>query len=206
MQLTDEQACILDQMVVEWNKAEEDIKIAENVCNNIIIPAVKELRYAGRRVIDALQKSAKGDTEGATRLLGDACFDCHRARHDAIDAATSKIALDIEVMIKKIKYESILPAFPEFHKLVANLNNVRSRISESRGNRESREAIYSLLEASDFAALVRQYNDLRAAEPIMIKLAKRSRGRDALAVVGLVAGVIGTIVSFPSFIAWLKPP
>jgi len=78
----------------EWNRAETDIKTAETVVNNIVIPSVKELRYAGRRIIDAIMEMTANpsayDPARVRALLDDAHFDCHRARHDAIDAATAK--------------------------------------------------------------------------------------------------------------------
>lgn len=86
----------------EWDRAEEDIKVAEQINNKVVIPSVSELRYAGRRIIEALREIEKnGPEEKIIGLLQDAEFDCHRARHDAIDAATSKIAVDLEIATKK---------------------------------------------------------------------------------------------------------
>jgi len=88
----------------EWNRAEADIKTAEMGVHSIVIPSVKELRYGGRRVIDALMEIARNpnnaDNTRIKALLDDAHFDCHRARHDAIDAA--KIAADLEIMTAKL--------------------------------------------------------------------------------------------------------
>lgn len=176
MPLTTEQQALLASIRKEWDRAEADIKIAEQVALKIVTPAVKELRYGGRRLVDMLNKmSAGASEEDLNAMLQEACFDCHRARHDAIDAATSKIAIDIEIMIEKLGYGSILPVYPDFPKLFNELGAVRTKIAESRGNRENREVIYSVIESVDFPALVAKYNEMRTSEHMMIALAKKSR-------------------------------
>jgi hypothetical protein len=46
----------------EWDKAEADVKLAEQVGHKIVLPSIKELRYAGRRLVEVLTKisSAEG--------------------------------------------------------------------------------------------------------------------------------------------------
>jgi hypothetical protein len=124
-------------------------------------------------------------------LLADAKFDCHRARHDAIDAATSKIAIDLEIMVAKLGYEVILPVHQQFPQLVQQLQEVRNKIAASRTNRENREAIYSVIEATDFPGLVKSYEEMMASEHIMISIAKRRRRSEAWAIAATVLGVIG---------------
>lgn len=151
MQLSDECWRLLNSVLVEWNRAEEDIKIAEQVANKVVNPSIKELRYAGRRIVDALCKYKNQEPmNDIESLLRDALFDCHRARHDAIDAGTSKIAVDLQLMIKKIKYDAILPVFPEFPNFLKALKAVRVRIQVSRKNRANREVVYTVLESIDF--------------------------------------------------------
>ena len=135
------------------------------------------------------------DHDRIKALLDDARFDCYRARHDAIDAATAKIAADLEIMVEKLGYEAILPAFPAFPSLYQNLTNVRDRIRESRGKRDNREAIYSVIEAADFPELVRTFNEMRACEPIMVALAKKNRRIIFFGKWGFIVGLVALIVS-----------
>jgi len=172
MHFSESHLTLLKSIQDEWNKAEGDIKTAEMVVHSIVIPSIKELRYAGRRVIDALMVIA-GDQENPDHdriksLLDDACFDCHRARHDAIDAATAKIAADLEIMVEKLGYESILPAFPAFPSLYQNLTDIREKICKSRSDRDNRDAIYSTIETIDFRGLVASFNQMRGCEAIMV--------------------------------------
>jgi len=203
MQLSDEQVILLNSIAVEWNTAEEDVKVAEQVCNDIVIPAIKELRYAGRRVVDALAKMHAGDPPDAIEdLLRDARFDCHRARHDAIDAATAKIAIDLEIMVRKLGVEVILPVFPEFPALFRQLKDIRLKIRVSRKNREDRAAIYAVLESVDFPAFADAYNEMRGSEDMMKQIAKHRRHSEAIGIGGAILGVIGVILAV---IFWYYP-
>lgn len=207
MSLTPEQRRVLESIRDEWGRAERDIKLAEQVCNEIVFPSINELRYGGRRVVDAVHGLLTGaPAQEVDALFADARFDCHRARHDAVDTATAKIAITIEIMVEKLKYEAILPVFPDFALLVNNLAAVREKISISRKDRENREAIYTAIEATDFPDLVKLYQSLGASEPIMRKLAKRNRWRDFWGFWGFVIGGIGLIAA--AFSIWLvyHPP
>jgi hypothetical protein len=176
MQIEDEHAQLLSEIKSEWNKAEEDIKLAEQVCLKVVTPAVKELRYAGRRIVDALHYIKLGtDKDKILEFLVDAKFDCLRARHDAIDVATAKMAIDLEIMVKKLGYEAILLAYPNFSTLRKELNRVRSLIAKSRGQREHRENVYSGIETTDMEGIIKLYNEMNAAEPIMQAFVSKSR-------------------------------
>ena len=209
MHLTKEHLGLLKDIQNEWNCAEQDIKLAENVVNKIVIPSVKELRYAGRRIVDAIMVISDNpecpDQVKLTNLLADARFDCHRARHDAIDAATAKIAADFEIMTKMLGYGPILGAFPKFPELYSALTKVRRNIVNSRGDRENREKIYSVLEQCDFRALVVMFEDLRMCEPMMLALAKKERAISFWGKVGGAVGIIGLLVGIGGvLIALLK--
>lgn len=206
MPLTPEQKKMLDAIRLEWNRAEEDIKLAEQVCNEIVFPSINELRYAGRRVVEILYGILNGSpADEIDGLLADARFDCHRARHDAIDTATAKIAIHVETMTEKLKYEAILPAFADFPTLVKALGEIRKKVSVSRRARENREAIYSAIEAADFPALVEKYRSLCANEPIMRVLAKRNRWRDFFGFWGFIVGAVALILSVLFFFLTKQP-
>lgn len=197
MQLSDAHVALLNSILAEWDRAEADIKKAEQVCNNVVFPSIKELRYAGRRVVDVITKmAASAPQKDIDDLLADARFDCHRARHDAIDAATSKIAIDLEIMVDKLGYEVILPVHANFPQLVAELQAIRAKIAISRQDRENREAIYSVIEVTDFPNLVASYERMQASEHIMVSIAKRRRWSEAWGIVGTIIGVIGLGAAF----------
>ena len=81
--------------------------VQEELC----LPAVNELRYAGRRLIDAWISVRRGDLAEATAKIKDAKFDCHRARHDSIDAISSKIAKDISITVDAFTVSIVVNAY-----------------------------------------------------------------------------------------------
>jgi hypothetical protein len=167
---------LFDTLRAEWNTSEGLVKTAEQVCGEAVIPSIKEFRYAGRRVVEALHESAKGgDLAKAKDFVQDAIFNCHRARHDAIDAATAIMAATLLVAVNKIGYQHILTAFPDFAKLRKELSAVRGKIRLSRENRDDRDAIYISLNSTDFPALMVLYEDYQNAEDIMRSLARNQR-------------------------------
>lgn len=184
-----------------------DIKQAEQVCLEVVNPAINELRYAGRRLIDAIGRTSNGAApKDIEALLTDALFDCHRARHDAVDAATSKIAIDLEVFPDKLGIDVVLQGFPDFGDLFNEVELVRQKIAASRGARERRENIYTVIETVDFPALVASYNRLKGSMQIMRELAKKRRRERvwswALGIGGIVIGAAGLIASV---IFWYFP-
>lgn len=190
----------LAEIVTEWNNAEETVKIAEQLGGKVVWPSVKELRYAGRRLADILQRINTGaSTEKDIReLLADAKFDCLRARHDAIDSASATMAAELKVAVQKLKYTAVLTAFPDYAKLLARLNKVRASISKSRKNRENREEIYAALQSVDFGGLVDAYREFQEAEQLMREIAsgeRRTRLIDrGLAIGGVAVGVVGIVI------------
>lgn len=167
---------ILAAICAEWDQAERDIKLAEQVCGEVVTPSVKELRYAGRRIVDALNEMAGGGgKEKISSFLQDAKFNCHKARHDAIDAATSKISITLDLMSQKLGYTSIIAVYPSFSKFWSQLSETKENIVKSRGDRENREKIYSAIENSEIQNLVEEFGKIQHAEPIIKAIVKKEK-------------------------------
>ncbi|CAN7316452.1 hypothetical protein [Mesorhizobium sp. LjRoot246] len=156
----------------EWNRAEKAIKLAEQVNKEIVNPAIYELRYGARRVVEAFDLD---DPTAAEKHLQDAYFDCCRARHDAIDAATSKMTAVMDLAVQKLGADVVLQYFPEFTALVHRLGAVCDLIAESREDRKNRDKIYAVIEADDLGELVKIYNKFKASEPLLKAAAAKIR-------------------------------
>lgn len=181
----------------EWNKAELAIKLAEQVNGEIINPAIYELRYAGRRIVEALTIV---DEDAIKKLLADAHFDCCRARHDAIDAATSKIAADLEISVHLIGPDIVLTHFKEFPNLYGKLSDVRKLIARSREDRNNRDKIYASIQSGNLSEIIDLYRSYQASEPLLIESARKQR-RAALrnsifGWVGIVSLLLTVIFAF----------
>lgn len=127
--------------------------------------------------------------------MQDAEYDCHRARHDSIDAAASTIGVDLTIAVEKIGYEIILKTYPDFSKLVTLLNAIREKIAQSRKNRGSRAQIYSEMEDNEFLDLLEAYRVFQTSEPIMKEMARKQRWRNLVNTLFGVAGMIGLAIT-----------
>lgn len=133
----------LESLMEEWDKTEEVLKIAEVATKNAISPAIWELRYAGRRVVDALLAYKNGKpNEQIISLLDDAIFDCHRARHDAIDATIAFFAKKIEIASNAFEGGILEKEFPSFLKLNDLVIAIQEKIQKSRRDRLKRDCTY----------------------------------------------------------------
>ena len=164
----------MDSIHDEWNKSEEAIKAAEQVNGRVILPAVKELRYAGRRIVEAIHLIGAGDDDEAAKRLQDAEFNCYRARHDAIDAATAKIAIDLEAAASRLGHGAILAGYSKFPDMWQMLESIRRRITQSRRYREKRDEIYTEIN-DEFISLIEMYRSYKGSENIIITFARRER-------------------------------
>ena len=169
---------ILADIQREWDLAETTIKRSEQVANDVVIPAINELRYAGRRIIDALNAAQLPDHEvKVAAYLEDARFNCHRARHDAMDAALDIIARDFDNLTKRLGYDAVTRAYPGFSALYADFAIARSKIAASRGDRENRDAIYKSIEQVDFPGIADRYAALLTCKPIALSFAAKTRAQ-----------------------------
>jgi len=175
----------------EWNRAELIVKTAEQVSGDAVIPSIKELRYAGRRFVDTFHELANGnDLAKAQGFVQDAIFNCHCARHDAIDVATAVIASNLNVAVQKIGYRHVLSAFPKFAELRSQLTAIRAKIRVSRENRTDRDAIYDAIHEGDFPQLAALYEEYLGAEDIMKSLARGQRRREVFYVVTTIGAIL----------------
>lgn len=192
----------LAEVVTEWNLAEKAVKLAEQVCGEIVNPAIYELRYAGRRLIEAI---ALPDTdELKLRKIQDAHFDCCRARHDAIDAATSKISADMDIAVTRLGAANVLKHFPNITDLLEALGEMRDKIANSREKRDDRDAIYATLQDENMSHVVEIFRKFKASEELLKESAKADRRKtlknNFFGYGGLILATIGivlTVISMP---------
>jgi hypothetical protein len=194
---------VLRQVCDEWNKAERAVKLAENVNGEIVNPSIFELRYAGRRLIEAFQKS-ESERQAAISLLRDAKFDCHRSQHDAIDAATSKMAGDLTVAVEFLPASIIMQNFPAFSDLYGGLNRVRQKVALSRENRDDRDAIYETIQSTDLPRLVALFENFKSCEDLMVKAAEKEAAEKKwnkfFGWTGIIIGSLAVIIALVSWI------
>lgn len=189
MSLSKETREAIEKIRAEWDRSEGTIKTAEQAVGEAVIPALKELRYAGRRLADAIlligQPTRKKELAD---LLADAHFNCHRARHDAIDAATDAMLRRIDTAIDMLGDDVVSQYFPEALSLAARLTEIQERIAFSRKDRDNRDAIYAAIEGIDLLEIHSDFKKFIYSRPRMMKAAARRRW-------GRFWGVVAVVVS-----------
>ena len=188
-----------EDIICEWNSAEKCIKQSEQINHAVVFPAVKELRYAGRQMIDALQLIYKsGDESKISEHLIDAKLGCNRARHDAVDAGISKIAIDLDTMVKRFSPTLIFQMNPNYPDLISLLEIIQKKIVDSREHRADRDAIYTQIEKDEFPKIISLYEVVKPSAAAMQKAVQRDHYQRRIAylfaAVGLLAAIFSLIV------------
>ncbi|MGL4490221.1 MAG: hypothetical protein ACRCU5_12340 [Rhizobiaceae bacterium] len=185
------------KLVSEWNISEEYLKISEQISAEAVIPGINELRYAGRKLLDAYELET-ADPKRALTLLNDAVHDCYRARHDCIDVAVSLINSHVELMTKKLTYTKMTGVLPDLGSLISDLSSAQTKMAGSRARRSAREEIYEDIKDIDLPAIRVRYDKLRASEGLLkLEVVKENRSK----VLAWTSGAVGILVAFASLIA-----
>jgi hypothetical protein len=185
-----------EKLAAEWNISEEYLKISEQISSEVVIPGINELRYAGRKVLEA-QSLESSDPARAMRLLNDAVHDCYRARHDCIDVAVSLINRHVDLMTKRLTYTKMATALPDLGDLIAALSAAQTKIAGSRSRRSAREEIYQDIKDIDLPSIREKYDKLRASENmIKLEVAKENRNKIITWIFGGVGILVGLAALF----------
>jgi hypothetical protein len=212
----------LTQLRHEWNIAERRIKKAELVrANNVVSSATFELRYAGRKLIDALAILQKADwrlspeeKQQVLQWLADATEDCVKAKHDAIDAMLVFVTTWMERTEASIGLAGLVEYFPTYIETTGKISNLQDRIADSRFDRaKGRESIYDGIERHEYEQILSLYSTMLSAESRVTaqvaaekaaKLQEKRRTVNSLAAtqMGTYGGIFGGIIGAAG-ISWV---
>ncbi|MQP67942.1 hypothetical protein GE253_21730 [Niveispirillum sp. SYP-B3756] len=197
------------------------LKISERLRGEVNLPAINELRYAGRRIADALaimsdEAAGAVGEEQARTFLKEAHLFCMRAEHDCVDA----IALYVHQITKEYDrlYDRDLlnESCPSLRGYFQRKRMIDELIVSSRENREARDETYQIIIRDHLEELVNLATELDEAKDRLqtgsskrLKLYQDMEARAAKAErearIGLIVGAIGTLVGIAGFIVGLIP-
>jgi hypothetical protein len=143
-----------------WDETESLVKEAEQINHAMVVPAVSELRYGGRKLIDYVNGLRNGTRETQRTHLEDFVQCCIRARHDAVDAIVSYITLYLEELETAVGSDLVEHHFPSYVALKRDLFATAKLVAESRRDREARNKIYSAINAEFVDGLIARYREL----------------------------------------------
>jgi hypothetical protein len=195
-------------LIVQWNIAEQRIKKAEQVRGGeVVASAIFELRYAGRKIIDALdiilEHNIAADTAAHDRVhdyLSDATEDCVKAKHDAIDAIMSFVTGWFKKIEAKVSLTKVQTLFPDYLEATGKIADIQAKITESRKSRTKlRDAIYNAIDQGDYDKILALFERMeRSKDRVEAEIlgAKIKEGfLWFLTIAGVVLGMVGLIAT-----------
>lgn len=211
--LRQETAARLRVLPDAWNRVESLLKLAELIRGEALIPAINELRYAGRSIVSVVGSLGEGtsieSSSEAIREIEHADFHLRLARMDAIDSIILFVSEACDSMISDAGMGQFLKMSPEAETLLHLLRNAKRAIVESRaatvGGKEAelkRDGIYQDLEVSLVPQILELYIQVRKEfQGISYRQrAKKSRERYLLL---FTSFAIAVIIGVASNIIWV---
>jgi hypothetical protein len=198
----------LRELLEQWNIAEGRIKQAENArAQEIVSSAIYELRYAGRKVIDAIELvlNSNWTTDRVAynqihEFIDDAIEDCVKAKHDAIDAVMSFVVRWFSDQERIIGLDNIQRFYPNYLAATAKITDMQDKIEESRKDRTKlRTAIYNEIEKGGYDEVLTLYKQMRDSKHRVDAAVKRRSRKDRWLLYLAIAGAVGVAISVVHF-------
>jgi hypothetical protein len=196
----------LAECIKQWNIAERRIKKAEQVRGNeVVSSAIFELRYAGRKIIDALYLCLTSDLKDPEvyakvhAFIADATEDCVKAKHDAIDSMMDFVVIWFNEVEKQLSLATVQQFFPDYLETSGLINGIQNRIEESRQDRTKlRDSIYDAIDdGGDYQKILNLFDRMRnSKERVNAAIAKQRREHTwmrRLAIAGAITGALALI-------------
>lgn len=182
----------------EWNRAEEWIKRGEIMNRNVLLPSINELRYAGRRLVDACEARERGDHKNAETYLQDAEQNLIRARHDVVDAIAGFVSDRANECRDRLGADRLQKHFAGYGALFGLLNSVLETTALSRNERTRRNEIYEAMMRDDLPRLQDLYRAMETSLPAIEENIGKENKRHIyvmlFGITGVIIGVIGVLV------------
>ena len=197
---------------VRWNKIEARMKNVEFFRGEVVIAAINELRYAGRRVADALlivssdaYKDGAQDVKiGEHLLLADSYLT--NADHDLTDAVVLFVTIRLKRTIAAHGITKLRSEIPDFDKFLDIAEEARALVISSRFERPKRVDIYTRLRNEFEPELIRLQAMVDSRPALFVADTQEKRGLQLLSIVAFIAAVmtIGNVIF--NVVVWYHRP
>lgn len=134
MGLSQEQS---EELLALFKQAEEAVSLMEAEKGGVIIPAINQLRYAGRHILDALAYHETSD-ENFRR----ARRHCQRAIYDAYDSGIMFLIERIASFRDDYNKITITPFFPEYRMVISRSREALNFLNSVRSETKDRSIFY----------------------------------------------------------------
>ena len=135
----------LEQLLARWNEVQGRLKRAEQISQFTVVPAINELRYAGRMLVAALSNARPNEQNGIPSL-DDAIIIAGQyitnAEHDISDALIYFFQKKADDLNQRFGAGAISKEYPKYSELLDNLKRARQLVIASRSNIAKRTENY----------------------------------------------------------------
>jgi hypothetical protein len=197
------------EFIKQWNIAEKRIKKAEQVrANEVVSSAIFELRYAGRKIVDALdlvlKKDLNHDKEARKKIhsyIADATEDCVKAKHDAIDSMMDFVVIWFNDVENSLSLTKVQQFFPDYLQTTSLIADIQTKIAESRQDRtNSRDTIYDAIDGDGYEKILKLFDTMRLSKDRVNAEIRKERTEKIwlwiITIASLLFGVVGVLVAF----------
>jgi len=137
---------LIDETISAWDRAEVVIKKCDHANIDSYIPAINELRYAGRSLISAWKEFRLGNLDEVESLCAVVRHSARCAQHDATDGLLLHVRIRMQQAQSRFGQERLANKFPAVTKLTSLLLDVDPEVEETRGNHQARPEKYAAIE------------------------------------------------------------
>lgn len=180
----------IEEIVLLFQKAEVAIKKVELIQNELIVPAVNQLRYAGCHLIRYLKNSEDNDQ------LDDVARHCKRSAYDAFEAGIVFSILGYRKFQADYSKVIITDVVSNYSKLQMNVDKAIEFIAEIK--KDSRDDHYKECEKSH-KIVSETLKELNSSRSELNKLIKRERNKFYIFVFAGIAALSGLLYIFIQF-------
>lgn len=198
--LTPEQKSKLHTLLADWNRIQGRLKRAEQISQLAVVPAINEIRYAGRMLVSALSASPEDIPNGiptTAEALVSARQYLKNADHDISDALAYFFQGRVDEINRTFGAHAVIERYPGYADLLKYLERSRELVIASRANLGSRDKNYAEI-ADVIEKIIENYFILDKADVFMALEMKKHQAQITRyrLVVGLVSAVAFAALGF----------
>jgi hypothetical protein len=198
----------LAALAAHWNGVEKRIKQYENFSGDANASAINELRYAGRKITDALVRITTNQDPGTEITIAENYM--VNADHDVTDGVCFIVLRHVNRVIRQHGMDKINEHYPEFFDTYPLVGQAQKIVEGSREDRINRKADYARL-ANEFLPQLRAMHE-RLAGIKALHVPDETDELRALQVrvavvtaITIVGSIASTLAFFLTWLAWAYP-
>jgi hypothetical protein len=200
--LSSDQQTKIDGLLARWNYVQGRLKRAEQISQFAVVPAINELRYAGRMLVAALANAQPNEGNGVPSV-DDAIVIAGQyitnAEHDISDALIYFFQKKVDDFNQRFGAGAIRKEYPKYREMLSNLKSARALVIASRADISRRTENYKkLIEITD--KVIDEYFALIDGEVLFALEVEHFKARvrmwKQIAAVVTIWAIVATLISF----------